>query len=75
MSKPKPSMNKTLYPPRASKSKLLENSENCMGESTARLRSKPKSNNNSSNHMTERELLNVLNEKSDNKKRKKIELP
>lgn len=25
--------------------------------------------------MTERELLNVLNEKSDNKKRKKIDLP
>ncbi len=61
------------FPPRMSKTKLNENMENYLGESS-RLRSKPKSSNNS-NHLTERELLNVLNEKSDNKKRKKLDLP
>ena len=35
--------------------------------------SKPKSQNNS-NNMTERELLNVLNEKSDNRRKKKLDL-
>jgi len=32
-------------------------------------------NNNNSNFTTERELLSVLNEKNDNKKKKRIELP
>lgn len=44
----------------------------------SRARSRPKLNANSSSHTTERELLNVLNEKSENKsekKRRKIDLP
>ena len=68
-------VNKTLNP---IKTHLrMDSCENELSQSIVRPISKQKSHNNSnnSNNMTERELLNVLSEKSDNKRKKKLDLP
>jgi hypothetical protein len=71
----KPPINQSLNQPfKTTLNIRLDTCENGLSQSTVRQRSRTRSINDS-HHMTEIELLHVLNEKSDNKRRKKLDLP